>query len=311
MSNILPLRRNLPETWQESLRQFLLWKQAEGRAPRTLKDIADHVSRFFRRFPDTYPHHLREAVIAYMAQENLAPCSFNLRLSYLRGFFSWLIREGILAEDPTRGMKKRKDSGRVRSLPAETLALLLDLPDKATFSGLRDFALLLLSLDSGIRPGEALRLFPSDLNPVSLEVHVRPEVAKTRTPRTLLITTTTARTLSELIKARHLDWKNTVPLFCSASGLPMRTESWTHRLAHYGKKIGVSLSAYTLRHSFALLFLKNSGDAFSLQRLLGHSDLTMTRRYVNLSSEDIREAHQKASPILSLLPERRRVRKIK
>ncbi|MCL6558201.1 MAG: site-specific integrase, partial [Firmicutes bacterium] len=67
------------------------------------------------------------------------------------------------------------------------LKKLLDMPDQTTFSGLRDYALLLLQLDTGIRPKEALSLEVSDINLQACEVYVRAETAKTRIARTLPI----------------------------------------------------------------------------------------------------------------------------
>jgi integrase/recombinase XerD len=53
---------------------------------------------------------------------------------------------------------------------------------------------------------------------------------------------------------------------------------------------------HKLRHTAAVTFLRNGGDAFALQRILGHSSLTMTRNYVALTDADIKAAHEKASP---------------
>ncbi|MFH0802638.1 MAG: tyrosine-type recombinase/integrase [bacterium] len=311
MAEVLRLHRDIPETWKEILKLFIFWKQVEGRAPRTLKDYADHVTRFFHRYPDSYPDHLREAVLSYMAQEGIKPTTYNLRREYLRGFFSWCCREGYLQKDPTAGLPKRKDEGRIVNIPPEILTRLLSLPDVSTFAGLRDRALLFLCFDTGIRPGEALALRPSDVNLPALEVYVKAESAKTRTRRTLPISPPTAKALHEVISARHPGWALSVPLFPTFSGRPMSSSGWGHVLEKYVKKLGVKITPYSLRHAFALNFLRNGGNVFSLQRMMGHSDLTMTKKYLALTQEDIRAEHQRASPVLALIPERHRVRKIK
>lgn len=57
---------------------------------------------------------------------------------------------------------------------------------------------------------------------------------------------------------------------------------------------------YTLRHTFAVLYIRNGGDSFSLQEILGHSTLEMTRRYVHLARRDVAEQHKKFSPMEGL-----------
>ena len=71
-------------------------------------------------------------------------------------------------------------------------------------------------------------------------------------------------------------------------------------MTRYGKKaklVGVRCSPHTLRHTAAISFLRNCGDLFSLQRLLGHNSLEMTRRYCEVADTDVKRAHMLASPV--------------
>lgn len=91
--------------------------------------------------------------------------------------------------DALKGLKRRKDEGRIVSIEDDALKRLLELPDKGTFTGLRDYALMLLAMDTGIRLGESLSLIPLDIN-------FRAKVSKTRTRRTLPISPATAKAIS-------------------------------------------------------------------------------------------------------------------
>jgi site-specific recombinase XerD len=70
------------------------------------------------------------------------------------------------------------------------------------------------------------------------------------------------------------------------------------------------ISPYDFRHTFAIMYLRNNGNMFSLQEILGHSDLTMTKRYLKLAQSDIEKNHSMASPVHAFLKRTTRVRKI-
>jgi len=311
MAKVLNIKKNTPSTWEESLQAFLFWKQAQGLSERTILDYRKHVSQLFNRFPKAFnPQNLKSAVLEYMSQQ-VKPATFNLRLVYLKAFFDWCIQEGILEGNPLMGFKRRKAEGRVVNIREEELVKLIKLPDKATFAGLRDYAVLLLTMDTGIRPKEAFSLTVDDINITMLEIYIRAEIAKTRVSRTLPISPVTANAVRELVQARHTAWKNDTPVFCSSEGGNMSSFNWGHRLKKYCKMLGLKIRPYDLRHAFAVQFLRNGGHALALQRTLGHTDLTMTKRYVALSNQDLRQQHSIASPLNTLVPKQHRVRKIK
>jgi len=111
--------------------------------------------------------------------------------------------------------------------------------------------------------------------------------------------------------SRHEDWKDTVPVFCSAEGTPLTRHTWGDRLEKYSDQLETKILPYDLRHAFALQFLRNGGHALALQRTLGYTDLTMTKRYVSLTQQDLHEQHAIASPLNTLLPQKHRVRSTK
>ena len=96
----------------------------------------------------------------------------------------------------------------------------------------------------------------------------------------------------------HID--NVPHLFITVDNEPMVQRTVQERINDYGKKTGirgVRVSPHTFRHTFAKLYIKNGGDPFSLQAILGHTTLEMVRNYVNMFSDDVQEQHKKFSPI--------------
>ncbi|MCX6089200.1 MAG: site-specific integrase [Candidatus Atribacteria bacterium] len=119
-----------------------------------------------------------------------------------------------------------------------------------------------------MRPGETLSLLPKDINLLGLEVTIRGEVAKTKVTRTLPISALTVTHIQKLLRARLTTWNDTVPVFCSCEGKQMKSHSWSHQMKKYSKRLGHSVTPYSLRHSFALLYLRNGGNVFTLQRTM-------------------------------------------
>lgn len=285
----------------QALEEFLIYKQADGISQRTLDDYRYHVEAFLKANANLTTYEaLQKAVIRYFSQ----PCSpgyRNIKLRYLKAFFNWCVSQGYLPANPAAGIRKAKeDLSNIRHVPLEALKKLLNAPDKKTYAGLRDYCLLLVQIDTGARPGELFQVKVSDLNLEARELYIRPEVAKTRVGRTLPLSPFTTQALAKFLKVRPEWWSEDVPLFATENGNAMGACMWAHRIEKYCQEAGIKVTPYGLRHSFAIEFLKEANDPFALQRILGHQDLAMTRRYVRYLQDDIREAHEKASPVTKL-----------
>jgi len=188
MARLLKIREKRISDWKTCLKDFEVFKLAQGVCETTLKDYRWHLGRFFNEFPDVWGDNeeLRWAVIKYFANgNNLAPATHNIRRKYLKAFFSWAVKEGIIQTNPVEGISLRREEPRVRQIDEDKLKRLLAIPDKTTYSGLGDYVLLCLTIDTGIRPKEALGLVPNDFNLRGMEVHVPAKIAKTRISRTL------------------------------------------------------------------------------------------------------------------------------
>jgi hypothetical protein len=92
-------------------------------------------------------------------------------------------------------------------------------------------------------------------------------------------------------------------VFLTEDGRQLTTRRVQHIVTYYGQKAkltGIRCSPHTFRHTAAISFLRNGGDVFSLQRLLGHASLEMTRRYCQLADTDVKKAHNLANPFDNL-----------
>ena len=301
---VIDIRRNAPRTLEDCLSRFLAWKKAQGAAPRTLQGYNEIISLFFRRFPAAWSATCRECIASFLSQDGISATTHNMRLKSLRPFFEFAAREGAFTESPAAEFRMRRgEAPRIVDHPLEDVKKMLDAIGTDTFSSLRDTALLLFSIDSGIRPLEALQLRPSDIDAHLRRAVIRAATAKTRTGRTVYFSEKTAVMIERLIQVRPQEWENEAPVFCTSYGGEWNTHAWTVQLRRYAQKAGLKrFSAYDLRHQHAIEYLRNGGDVFTLQKGMGHSTLSMTEKYLALSDDDVRNAHEKASPVAAMFP---------
>lgn len=167
--------------------------------------------------------------------------------------------QGYLPANPAAGIRKAKeDLSNIRQVPLEALKKLLQQPDKHSYAGLSDYCLMLVQIDTGTRPGELFQVRVSDLNLEACKLYIRPEVAKTRVVRTLVLLPFTAQALAKFLKVRPTWWSDDVPLFATENGRPLDRSQWAARVREYCQKAGVKVTPYGLRHTFAIEFSQGS-----------------------------------------------------
>jgi site-specific recombinase XerD len=188
-TRVLRVAESKDATWEQTLNDFILWKKAESKSERTLKDYGYHIRNFFKCYPN-----------ASLSK----PAYYNNKMVYLKTFFGWCVSEELLTENPLKDFKRRKADARIVQVDMEVIKKLLAMPNQSTFPGLRDYALILLQVDTGIRSKEALSLLVTDINTNALEVYVRAENAKTRVARTLPVSPITAKAIEKVISEADL-----------------------------------------------------------------------------------------------------------
>lgn len=159
----------------------------------------------------------------------------------------------------------------------------------------RDAAILLMLLDTGLRISELARLSIDDVNLDTGEVMVKRYGSGLKTKgRTVYIGKAARKSLWLYLESRKDESRR---LFVTLNLLPLNKDNARDMMQRLGDTANVpGTHPHRFRHTFAVEYLRGGGDVFTLQRLLGHSSLDMVKRYLEISTADVAEAHRRASP---------------
>ncbi|WP_158591586.1 tyrosine-type recombinase/integrase [Deinococcus cavernae] len=217
----------------------------------------------------------------------------------LRGFFSWALEEDLIERNPMRKMPVPSPSGEPPAAiqPHEVQACLAVV--KAGAQPRRDTAILTLLYDTGLRLGEVCGLRVGDVSVETGMLTVRGETSKT-SARVVPLGIRSARAL---MRYMHRERRPALPtveeVFLSKAGTPLTHSGVSQLLNRVAEGAGLPrdhVAPHAWRRGFAVQALRNGADLFTVQTILGHSTLAMTRRYVRYLPTDIQRSHLRASP---------------
>ena len=240
--------------------------------------------------------HIKDHIIIRLLDEGRSEVTVNTLLRAVRTFFNFLHDEGYININPVERLKLLKENQKiVPTFNDEDLQVLFAQPDLRTFTGVRDYTIMLLLLDTGIRVRELCDITVHDIDWKDNLITIQGKGFK---QREVPMQTTLKRQLDKYVRLRgELD---TDALFTTIDNLPITRRQVQWRIKGYGKQAGIKnvrVSPHTFRHTFARLSIINGANVFALQKILGHNTLEMVRRYVAMFSDEIALQHRKFSPV--------------
>jgi integrase/recombinase XerD len=237
--------------------------------------------------------------IDHLHQCELGSRSIARHLTTLRSFYGFLLREGAIENDPTQLLRSPRQWQTIpKFLNLEEIERLLEIPDAARPTGLRDRAMLQLLYATGLRVSELCRVGMGDLNH---EVGVLRTTGKGNKQRLVPVGQAAIRAVDEYLKngrAALLKGRASRYLFVTARGGCLTRQAFWKLLAIHGKKAGIfrGLTPHVLRHSFATHLLEHGADLRSVQVMLGHVDISTTQIYTHVMRSRLRDTVQKHHP---------------
>ncbi|NMW84663.1 site-specific integrase [Peptoniphilus sp. AGMB00490] len=280
---------------------FLKMKELENISKNTLKNYTSLFSKMDKRINQRLDYenedHLCDQVLTYFtAIKDHKPNTYNISVTGANCYFNYLLQRNKIKNNPLKllGIKRRKIEFNPRPCSTNDLKQLLKVIDVTEYAGLRDYAIILLIADTGIRPSEAFGLVTNDVDFVNNTVIVRKETSKTHKERLLPVSTKVMIYIKALLKYNM----DSDYVFNTINGNEMTTDRFQRRMKHYSDYSNTKITPYQLRHYFGTEYVKSDNcNILYLQKIMGHSKLEMTRRYIKIDPEDLARNHKLASPI--------------
>jgi integrase/recombinase XerD len=318
------LKKQAAMDLKDSIQFFLNVKQSVNLKERTISDY--HINlNYFKAWMDKNHKQtnieaitidlLREYVVwcayekdyykghpfkCYEGRKGMSPASVNVRIRVLRAFFTTLFDEGMLTSNPAQNLSLMKaEQDTVQPLSEDDLKKLLKAPDQRYFAQFRDYVIMMLMIDTGMRINEVCSLELKNANPSVRQIILPAIKNKNRKSRVIPLSRKTAHLLEKLIRETINNF-DTKFVFVTYYGEPLNCKTIQKALKKYAHKAGIQkrVTPHVLRHCFAKLAALNGMDIFTLQKILGHADITTTRKYVQINDSDIMSQHERYSPVM-------------
>ena len=239
-----------------------------------------------------------EGYVAYLKEHNFANATMSRHIAAMKGWFLFMVKEGMVEEDVTGSLKAPKIEKKAPDiLKMEEVVKLLEEPKGSNPKELRDKAMLELLYATGIRVTELVSLTTAQLNMQMNYIICNDGNKERMIPFGAKARIALMRYLEEVRNEMLADAKSQV-LFVNCSGQAMSRQGFWKLIKYYAKKAGITdeITPHTLRHSFAAHLVENGADLRSVQEMLGHSDISTTQIYANMNQNKLREVYKRAHP---------------
>lgn len=282
---------------------FLIDRRSQGLSPETIELYTKKLQYFLKycerqaltQCSQITPDFIRRYLLELSETHN--PGGVHACFRPLRTMLYWIEEEEIMSEgwkNPIRKVKAPKlPTDPIEPIQIEEVHELLKTCQN-NYSGVRDKAMMLGLLDTGARAKEFLNINLEDVDMASGAVMIRQ--GKGRKPRMVFLGRKTIRAIRRYLRYRN---DNHPALWVSIHGERMTYAALRCFLRRRAEQVGMKSipTPHDFRRAFALVMLRNGVDIFALQKLMGHSDLQILRRYLAQTDQDIHNAHMRGSPV--------------
>ncbi|MEW5846161.1 MAG: tyrosine-type recombinase/integrase [Bacteroidota bacterium] len=289
------------------LASFLKYLDIEkGYSSHTIRSYGDDLHAFFSFVGldpannESYANISHRAIRAWMSSlisQGVSTRSVNRKLSSLRTFFKYLLRQGIIANNPMKRVVSPKTSKRLPEFVPETDMAKLNTDDLFgdDFEGLRNRLIISMFYFTGMRLSELVGLTLQSVDVQAMTIKV---LGKGSKERIIPIHPELKELIMEYLNERTEKFSNSVSFFVTSKGKPVYPKL-VYRVVNYYLTLITPLqkrSPHVLRHSFATHLLNKGADLNAIKELLGHSSLLATQVYTHSTFEKLKNNYNQAHP---------------
>ncbi len=292
---------------EKTIREFIYYLNVErGLSENTLNSYSRDLKNFLdfiqdqnvSKWNDVKRTHIMKYLI-HMRNSGKAASTITRNIASVRSFFQFLIQEGMISENPSTDLETPKQEKKLPEiLTPDEVDKLLSKPNTTDFRGKRDKAMLELLYASGMRVSELINLNVEHIDTQNGYILCRGKGEKERiVPLGKLAISSVTDYLTKSRPQMRKDLSEP-SLFLNHHGRRLSRQGFWKILKKYAEKIGIKnkITPHTLRHSFATHLLENGADLRAVQEMLGHSDISTTQIYTQLTKQRLKDVYSKSHP---------------
>lgn len=301
--------------FSKAVEGFLLSKSIEGLSANTLVTYGYHLDHFKQYINDIEldqitVEHIRR--FFYFLQTEYEPKRWNKDVSPLtnrtlknvwitfKSFFTWAGKDLDLPDVMVKILPPKPNISETEPLTQQEIKQLLKVAEHKSNGAnhpfaLRNKAIILVLLDTGLRASELCLLSICDVEMKTGKIEV---LGKGSKKRIVYLGVASRKAIWKYLASRKNGDDPSEPLFIGENRKQIERTNLRKILSRIGEKAGIKdVYPHRFRHTFAIEYLRNGGDIFTLQVLLGHSSLEMVRYYSKIASVDTQKVHMRAGPV--------------
>ncbi len=230
--------------------------------------------------------------------------TINNYIRNLKVYFNFMQDNYIINDNPFDKVKFLKSQREKKAfITDEKFHKLLKCLDTTKYAEYRDYVIIQLIFDTGMRIGETLLIdITTDLDLENRAIYLRAEMTKANIARAVFFSVKMCEVLKRWIKFKDRYIESNLLFPVQLRDKPLLVNNFEKNYKKYCDRVGIEeCSPHGIRNNFAKRFLMSGGDIYTLSKILGHSSVKVTEKsYLDFDDEDIRKKYQRYSPLANL-----------